>query len=37
MKNKKIPDIFDNPLRAVIARIEFFQRTENRSFGFEPG
>ena len=33
----QIPDVFDNPLCAVIARIEFIQRTEPRSIGFDPG
>ena len=33
----QIPDVFDNPLCAVIARIEFVQRTEPRSVGFDPG
>ena len=37
MKNIKLPDAFDDPLCAVIARIEFVQRTEPRSVGFDPG
>ena len=33
----QITDVFDNPLCAVIARIEFIQRTEPRSIGFDHG
>ena len=33
----QVPDVFDNPLCAVIVRIEFIQRTEPRSIGFDPG
>ena len=33
----KIPDVFDNPLCAVIALNEFIHRTEPRSIGFDPG
>ena len=36
MKNIKFPDVFDNLLCAVIARIDFIQRTEPRSFGLDP-
>ena len=33
----QIHDVFDNPLCAVNARIDYVQRTEPRSMGFEPG
>ena len=35
-KKYQIPDVFDNPLCALIARIELVQRTEPRSIEFEP-
>ena len=36
-KNWKVPDVFDNPWCAITACIEFIQRTEPQSIGFDPG
>ena len=35
--NYQLADVYDNPLCAVLARIDFVQRTEPRSLGYDPG
>ena len=35
-ENYQVTNVFDNPLRSIFPWIEFVQRTEPRSIGYEP-
>jgi len=37
LERYQVDNIFDNPLCAILSRIEFVQRTEPRSLGYDPG
>ena len=36
-ENYKVIYVFDNPLGTTLSRIDFVQRTEPRSVGYDPG
>ena len=36
-ENYQVTNVFDNPFCTILSRIEFVQRTEPRSVGYEPG
>ena len=36
-ENYQVPNVFDIPLCSIISRIDFLQRTEPRSVGYETG